>query len=312
MLLKISSLQFLNKSGRVKALDFHPEEPWIIIAFYAGTVSIWNYESQTLVKSYNVSNTPARTVKFITKKSWFIVGCDDKHIHVYNYQTDELVTKFLAHQDYIRCIVVHPTLPIVLSCADDRIIKSWDWSQLDNESQWKNLKVYAGHSHYIMQIVINPENVNVFASASLDGTVKVWTLESSVAQGTLGGHKNGVNTVEFSSNGKHLASGSDDRTIKVWDYETKTCIQTLKGHSNNVTAVAFQSGLARILSGSEDGTVCSWDSNTGKLHSTVKYGLGRVWAINTLGNDDRAFGFDEGTVVVRGLEQNEENTASRL
>ncbi|KAJ3293109.1 Coatomer subunit beta' [Rhizoclosmatium sp. JEL0117] len=247
------SLQFLNRSNRVKALDFHPEEPWIIVALHTGTVSIWNYESQTLVKSYNVSNTPTRAVKFITKKSWFIVGCDDKHIHVYNYQTDELVTKFLAHQDYIRCIVVHPTLPIILSCADDRTIKSWDWSQLDNESQWKNLKVYEGHSHYIMQIAINPENVNVFASASLDGTVKVWTLESSVAQGTLGGHKNGVNTVEFSSNGKHLASGSDDRTIKVWDYETKTCIQTLKGHSNNVTAVAFQSGLARILSGSEDG-----------------------------------------------------------
>ena len=34
-------------------------------------------------------------------------------------------------------------------------------------------QVFEGHTHYVMQIVINPKDNNTFASASLDRTVKV-------------------------------------------------------------------------------------------------------------------------------------------
>jgi len=36
-----------------------------------------------------------------------------------------------------------------------------------------SFKVFEGHTHYVMQIVINPKDNNTFASASLDRTVKV-------------------------------------------------------------------------------------------------------------------------------------------
>lgn len=35
--------------------------------------------------------------------------------------------------------------------------------------------MFEGHTHYVMQIVINPKDNNTFASASLDRTVKVLT-----------------------------------------------------------------------------------------------------------------------------------------
>ena len=34
-------------------------------------------------------------------------------------------------------------------------------------------QVFEGHTHYVMQIVINPKDNNQFASASLDRTIKV-------------------------------------------------------------------------------------------------------------------------------------------
>lgn len=29
-----------------------------------------------------------------------------------------------------RCIAVHPTLPVFLTCSDDTLIKLWDWEKV--------------------------------------------------------------------------------------------------------------------------------------------------------------------------------------
>ena len=47
-------------------------------------------------------------------------------------------------------------------------IKLWDW-----DAKWALKQTFEGHTHYVMQIVINPKDNNTFASASLDRTVKV-------------------------------------------------------------------------------------------------------------------------------------------
>lgn len=64
-----------------------------------------------------------------------------------------------------------------LQLADDMMIKLWDW-----EKKWQCSQVFEGHTHYVMQIVINPKDNNQFASASLDRTIKVkWTLSRDKA-----------------------------------------------------------------------------------------------------------------------------------
>ncbi|KAI6671927.1 hypothetical protein NL676_006812 [Syzygium grande] len=38
--------KFIQRSERVKSVDLHPTEPWILASLYAGTVCIWDYQSQ--------------------------------------------------------------------------------------------------------------------------------------------------------------------------------------------------------------------------------------------------------------------------
>lgn len=73
------------------------------------------------MKTFEVSELPARTAKFIVRKNWLLVGCDDLHLRVFNYNTHEKVHAFEAHADYIRSVAVHPTQPFVLSSADDMV-----------------------------------------------------------------------------------------------------------------------------------------------------------------------------------------------
>lgn len=51
-------------------------------------------------------------------------------VRVYNYNTMDKVKAFEAHTDYIRSIAVHPTLPYLLTCSDDMLIKLWDWDKV--------------------------------------------------------------------------------------------------------------------------------------------------------------------------------------
>lgn len=107
--------KLLARSDRVKSVDLHPTETWLLVGLYNGNVHIWNYESSQLVKSFEVctkfwpdtlkiqvGDLPVRTAKFIARKSWVVVGSDDMMLRIFNYNTQERVHQFEAHSDYIR------------------------------------------------------------------------------------------------------------------------------------------------------------------------------------------------------------------
>lgn len=286
-----------SRSERVKSVDIHPTEPWVLSALYTGSIMIWNYDTQSLVKTIEVSSLPVRNAKFIARKQWIITSSDDMQIRVFNYNTMEKVTAFEAHTDYIRHLEVHPTLPCVLSCADDMLIKLWDW-----DKSWHCTQVFEGHGHYVMMVKFNPKDTNTFASASLDRTIRVWGLGSAHPHFALDGHERGVNCIDYYPGGDkpYLISGSDDRTVKIWDYQTKAIIHTLDGHGNNLTSVLYHPRLPIIISACEDGAVRMWHATTYRAETTLNYGMERAWSLAALKSSNKlAIGYDEGTVVLR-------------
>jgi len=292
-----SKKKLVARSERVKCVDLHPTEPWVLVGLYDGKVLIWHYETQQLLKTFEVNDGPVRVAKFITKKNWIVCGSDDFRITVYNYNTSERIKQFDGHSDYLRSIVVHPTQPYMISSSDDMMIKLWNW-----DKDFLNVQTFEGHAHYVMQVVVNPKDSNTFASASLDRTIKVWQLGSPDANFTLEGHEAGVNCVDYYPEGDkpYLISGSDDKTVRIWDYQTKTCVQTLDGHSDNISAVAYYPDLPIFLTGSEDTTIRVWNMNTYRLEQTISYGMGRVWTMACLKNSNKlAIGCDDGTIVLK-------------
>ncbi|VDN51818.1 unnamed protein product [Dracunculus medinensis] len=289
--------KLLARSDRVKCVDLHPTETWVLVALYNGNVHIWNFENQQLVKSFEVCDLPVRSAKFVARKNWIITGSDDMHVRIFNYNTLERVHQFEAHSDYLRSIIVHPTQSFILTSSDDMLVKLWDW-----ENKWSVKQTFEGHTHYVMQLVINPKDNNTFATASLDRTIKVWQFGSTVANFTLEGHEKGVNCVDYYHGGDkpYLISGADDRLVKIWDYQNKTCVATLDGHAQNVSTVCFHPELPIIITGSEDSTVRLWHSSTYRLETTLNYGLERVWCIDALrGSNTVAIGYDEGSVIIK-------------
>ncbi|PFH35779.1 putative COPI protein [Besnoitia besnoiti] len=289
---------FFSRSERVKAVDFHPTEPFLLSALYDGRLQIHDYTTHALVKEIDASPLPLRTAKFIVKRQWMICGGDDCALRVFNIHTLEKVKEISnAHGDYIRHVSVHSSKPLVLSSSDDMTIKLWNY-----EKNWQRMASYEQHSHYVMQTQWHPRDPNLFASCSLDRTIKVWGLQArsaspastgsvavvSAPHFTLTGHERGVNCIEYSKSGErpYIVSGSDDCTVRVWDYQTKQCIQVLTGHSRNVCAVTFTALAGHVLpllfSAGEDAQLFVWHALTYKKELSLDLNVERIWSLSLL------------------------------
>ena len=49
---------FSQRTDRVKGIDLHPTEPWLVACLYSGHVYVWNYNDGTVTKSFEVTELP--------------------------------------------------------------------------------------------------------------------------------------------------------------------------------------------------------------------------------------------------------------
>lgn len=141
-------------------------------------------------------------------------------IRIIDAETYDILHTFEAHSDFIRTVVVHPTLPYVITGGDDRLIKVWDW-----ENGWRIEQFFCGHNHYVMNIALNPRDPDMFVSVSLDKTIKLWRIGEEGASMTIFGHEAGVNCVDFFGESQ-LVTGSDDHSVKIWDWKVREKFHT--------------------------------------------------------------------------------------
>src|SRR5215471_6016194 len=85
--------------------------------------------------------------------------------------------------------------------------------------QWATL---TGHKRAVWSLAFSPDG-RTLASASLDGTAKVWEVLTAKKRGTLQGHAGQVNAVAFAPGRTLLATGGYDGVVKLWDAAGRVC-----------------------------------------------------------------------------------------
>ncbi|USP79718.1 putative U3 small nucleolar RNA-associated protein 13 [Curvularia clavata] len=188
----------------------------------------------------------------------------------------------------------HPPAYIVTG-SQDRTVKRWDTTK---EMKGKIRAKYTrkAHDKDINAIDIDPSGT-LFASASQDRTVKIYSAAEGEAIGVLRGHRRGVWSVKFapkdsqspnSGNKGLIATGSGDKTVKIWSLADYSCLLTLEGHSNSVLKLAWlpyrpvdarDKRGPQVASAAGDGLVKIWDSVSGEAMSTLDNHTDRVWAL---------------------------------
>ncbi|KAJ8549887.1 hypothetical protein K7X08_033594 [Anisodus acutangulus] len=117
-----------------------------------------------------------------------------------------------------------------------------------------------GHVHHITDVRFRP-NSTVFATSSLDGTVKMWdAAKPSKPFGNLAGHAGHVMSIDFHPTNLRLLSSCDSNNeIRLWDIRTGDCIFNFKGGSSQVR---YQPRLGNVFASSTGNIVNIFDVET--------------------------------------------------
>ncbi|KAJ5774501.1 hypothetical protein N7457_009397 [Penicillium paradoxum] len=139
------------------------------------------------------------------------------------------------------------------------------------ESDWSLcLHTLEGHGSPVSSIAWSPgSRVTRVASASNDGTVRIWDPVTGECILIIKGHDDSVTSVSWSQDGRQLASASNNGTVKIWDPVTGQCILTLKGDSDRVTSITWSPDSGRLLLVLSHNTIRIWDLATQQKLSTV-------------------------------------------
>lgn len=124
--------------------------------------------------------------------------------------------------------------------------------------------------------------------------VSVVELASKKVLFTLDGHRDTVNAVAFSPDGRRIATVGSDTLAILWDGADGRRLHTLSGHSRWVLAAAFSPDGRTLATGSYDRSVRLWDVRGGKAIAT--------WTGYAAGVRSLAYSPDGRTVATGGAD----------
>uniref|UniRef100_A0A0W0FZI4 F-box domain-containing protein n=1 Tax=Moniliophthora roreri TaxID=221103 RepID=A0A0W0FZI4_MONRR len=182
----------------------------------------------------------------------------------------------------------------IVSCSKDAAIRIWLRSSVEKVSA-SSLNS-DGPAHYLtLRGHEGPVNAvglenGLVVSASGDGKMILWDVESGEKIRTFEGHDRGLACIAFKDN--LIISGSNDCKIKIWSAITGECLRTLDGHDGLVRTLAFDPHTGLLVSASYDKSVRVWDVREVCGGKKVKEGMGEARQLRQFKNAHTSHIFD--------------------
>uniref|UniRef100_A0A914WSN5 Uncharacterized protein n=1 Tax=Plectus sambesii TaxID=2011161 RepID=A0A914WSN5_9BILA len=173
---------------------------------------------------------------------------------------DCILTKFVraamnkAHDTAIRALRWSHNDQWLVSADHDGFVKYW-------QPNMNNVHMYQAHKNEAIRCIsFAPTDVKL-ATASDDGTARVWDFARCSEERILRGHGSDVRTVDWHPQKGLLVTGSRDsqQPVKIWDPKTGSCLATLHDHKNSVMAVQWNKNGNWLLTGSRDHLIKMYD-----------------------------------------------------
>ncbi|KDQ58434.1 hypothetical protein JAAARDRAFT_128617 [Jaapia argillacea MUCL 33604] len=180
----------------VRSVQFHHEMPWIISASDDQTIRIWNSTSRNCIAILTGHSHYVFSARFHPKEDLVVSASMDQTVRVWdisglrkstpnnnapgtfdtfdNFSTVKYVME--GHDRGVNFATFHPTLPLIISAADDRQIKIWRMSET---KAWE-VDACRGHFNNVSSAVFHPKH-ELIVSCGEDKTVRVWDLAKRTA-----------------------------------------------------------------------------------------------------------------------------------
>lgn len=186
----------------------------IITAGGDGKINIFNNNDFSLIKTIQASNKSARTIAINSVLGHIAVGFSDHSIRIYNHTTFELIQTLNFHVNSVFTLSYCNQNKHLLSGGRDVFLKFYN-----AENNYELIKDVPAHNLHINSVQFNPTG-NLFATASMDKTLKIWDAETFellkvIDKARNEAHVTSINKLLWLTD-TELLTASDDKQIMHW------------------------------------------------------------------------------------------------
>ncbi|KDQ13419.1 hypothetical protein BOTBODRAFT_33724 [Botryobasidium botryosum FD-172 SS1] len=183
----------------VRTVQFHHEMPWILSASDDQTIRIWNSTSRNCIAILTGHSHYIMSAQFHPKEDLIVSASMDQTVRVWdisglrkstpntqpgsfdNFDTFSTVKYVLeGHDRGVNFASFHPTLPLIISAADDRQIKLW---RMSDTKAWE-VDTLRGHFNNVSSALFHTRH-ELLLSVGEDKTIRVWDLTRRTAVQTF-------------------------------------------------------------------------------------------------------------------------------
>ncbi|THH14583.1 hypothetical protein EW146_g5767 [Bondarzewia mesenterica] len=199
----------------VYALDFTPDGGTLISG--SGDLRILAVETDV-----SKSDTGITAVAISPDGAYVASGALDGTVRVWSLHGKEpnAIARWQAHEKSVYSVRWVMQGKGIVTGSLDRTLKRWT-VDFPGEGGGKSecARTMVGHKDYVLATATLQEGQMLrAASASRDGTVRLWDLRTGQALFFIQGHRNTVTSVDLSLDGKLVVSGSGDGQARIWSY----------------------------------------------------------------------------------------------
>jgi WD40 repeat protein len=284
--------RFISNQPRMTGISFNLSGAHLITAATDGNVYVWDIASASQIMKigghddwvYGVTVRPSTDIDLLEGE--IISAGADRTIRIWGGVYGRSKLELRGHTDQVYAIALNPLNDGLLASASaDYTVRLWDISWSGNYERFtRDLETEKGIPGYAEDVDYNPQGTllampvslakdknSPYPSYGLPGEILLVNPKTGQMSGKpLIGHKAGVFTVDFNSNGTRLVSAGFDKTAIVWDVETRAPLLVLE-HSGPVYSADFSPNDWWIVTGTQSGDVVLWDTITSKQFAIFSY-----------------------------------------
>jgi len=195
----------------IRTVQFHHEYPWIVSASDDQTIRLWNWQSRNCISVLTGHNHYVMCAQFHPREDYIVSASLDNTVRVWDtsglrrktvrgapsddtlnlgsrglggglsntgnnelFSTSDAVLKYVleGHDRGVNWASFHPTQNLIVSGADDRLVKIW--AMRDNKA-WE-MNSLRGHSNNVSCVIFHPRHELVISNSE-DRSIRVWDIQ---------------------------------------------------------------------------------------------------------------------------------------